>query len=96
VSIILVENDTVLLRLAKLISAHHLVESECRASAKPGKRSSIARAHVVVDPVRDAEGKLIGFAKMTRYLTERREAQIESRKRKKPCFNGKNGSHRQA
>jgi PAS domain S-box-containing protein len=32
-------------------------------------------ANVVIDPVRDALGKLIGFAKITRDLTERMEAQ---------------------
>ncbi|MBS0524076.1 MAG: PAS domain S-box protein [Proteobacteria bacterium] len=32
-------------------------------------------AHVVVDPIRDPAGKLLGFAKITRDLTERREAQ---------------------
>jgi len=32
-------------------------------------------ASVVIDPVRDASGRLIGFAKITRDLTERRETQ---------------------
>ena len=32
-------------------------------------------AHVVIDPIRDERGKLIGFAKITRDLTERRESQ---------------------
>ncbi|MFD1107539.1 hybrid sensor histidine kinase/response regulator [Sphingobium olei] len=32
-------------------------------------------AHVVLDPVRDDSGRLIGFAKITRDLTERMEAQ---------------------
>jgi PAS domain S-box-containing protein len=32
-------------------------------------------AHVVVDPVRDASGALLGFAKITRDLTERRRAE---------------------
>jgi PAS domain S-box-containing protein len=32
-------------------------------------------AHVVVDPIRDPSGKLLGFAKITRDLTERRENQ---------------------
>ena len=34
-------------------------------------------AHVVIDPVRDESGELIGFAKITRDLTERREAQLQ-------------------
>lgn len=32
-------------------------------------------AHVVIDAIRDSQGTLIGFAKITRDLTERREAQ---------------------
>ena len=34
-------------------------------------------AHVVIDPIRDDDGNLIGFAKITRDVTERRQAQIE-------------------
>ncbi|MFI5032811.1 MAG: PAS domain S-box protein [Reyranellales bacterium] len=34
-------------------------------------------AHVVIDPIRDAGGTVIGFAKITRDLTERREAQAQ-------------------
>ena len=33
-------------------------------------------ANVVVDPIRDEQGKLIGFAKITRDITERRNAQL--------------------
>jgi PAS domain S-box-containing protein len=33
-------------------------------------------AHVIIDPIRDENGILIGFAKITRDITERREAQI--------------------
>ncbi len=33
-------------------------------------------ANVVIDPVRDDDGKLVGFAKITRDLTERRQAQL--------------------
>jgi PAS domain S-box-containing protein len=32
-------------------------------------------ANVVIDPIRDGEGKLIGFVKVTRDITERRETQ---------------------
>ena len=32
-------------------------------------------AHVVIDAIRDDDGELIGFAKITRDITERREAQ---------------------
>ena len=34
-------------------------------------------ASVVIDPIRNDDGELIGFAKVTRDLTERREAQID-------------------
>jgi PAS domain S-box-containing protein len=34
-------------------------------------------ASVVIDAIRDEQGELIGFAKITRDLTERREAQLE-------------------
>ncbi len=37
-------------------------------------------AHVVIDPIRDKAGDLVGFAKITRDLTERREAEIERRR----------------
>ena len=36
-------------------------------------------ANVVIDPVRDPGGKLVGFAKVTRDLTERRAAELELR-----------------
>jgi PAS domain S-box-containing protein len=32
-------------------------------------------AHIVVDPIRDTDGNLIGFAKITRDITERKETQ---------------------
>src|SRR6185312_1689515 len=34
-------------------------------------------ASVVIDPIRDAQGRLLGFAKITRDMTERRQAQLE-------------------
>jgi PAS domain S-box-containing protein len=36
-------------------------------------------ASVVIDPIRDAEGNLVGFAKITRDIDERRKAQAELR-----------------
>src|SRR5436309_2889151 len=34
-------------------------------------------AHVVIDPIRDDHGKLVGYAKITRDITERKKAQQE-------------------
>ena len=34
-------------------------------------------AHVVIDAIRDDQGNLVGFAKVTRDITERREAQLQ-------------------
>ncbi|QQR36133.1 PAS domain S-box protein [Devosia oryziradicis] len=34
-------------------------------------------AHVVIDAIRDEHGELLGFAKVTRDITERREAQLQ-------------------
>jgi PAS domain S-box-containing protein len=42
-------------------------------------------AHVVIDPIRGADGQILGFAKITRDLTERREAQ-EALKRSEQQF----------
>ena len=42
-------------------------------------------AHVVIDPIRDAAGQLVGFAKVTRDLTERRQAE-ESLRRSQEQF----------
>ena len=40
------------------------------------KDGSFFWASVIIDPIHDDEGKLIGFAKITRDITERRNAQI--------------------
>ena len=37
-------------------------------------------AYVIIDPIRDNEGRLVGFAKVTRDLTERRAAEAELRR----------------
>jgi PAS domain S-box-containing protein len=42
--------------------------------------------HVVIDPIREASGELIGFAKITRDLTERREAQLALEKAREALF----------
>ena len=43
-------------------------------------------ANVVVDPIRSPNGQLLGFAKITRDLTERREAQIALEKSREAFF----------
>jgi PAS domain S-box-containing protein len=43
-------------------------------------------AHVVIDAVRDPDGKVIGFAKVTRDLTERHEAQMELERAREALF----------
>lgn len=37
-------------------------------------------AYVIIDPIRDSDGNLVGFAKVTRDLTERRAAEAELRR----------------
>jgi PAS domain S-box-containing protein len=37
-------------------------------------------AYVIIDPIRDSDGKLVGFAKVTRDLTERRAAEADLRR----------------
>jgi PAS domain S-box-containing protein len=41
------------------------------------KDGTVFWANVVIDPIRDESGELIGFAKITRDITERRNAQLE-------------------
>lgn len=44
------------------------------------KDGSLFWAHVIIDPIRDEHATLIGFAKVTRDITERRQAQIALQK----------------
>jgi PAS domain S-box-containing protein len=59
-------------RALKTAAAEGKFESEGWRVRKDGTRFW---AHVVIDPIRAASGELVGFAKITRDLTERREAQ---------------------
>jgi PAS domain S-box-containing protein len=43
-------------------------------------------AHVVIDPIHAPDGTLLGFAKITRDLTERREAQLELERAREALF----------
>lgn len=47
-----------------------------RESWRVRKDGSRFWAHVIIDPVRDEAGQVIGFAKITQDITERREAQL--------------------
>ncbi|RJG55419.1 PAS domain-containing sensor histidine kinase [Sphingobium terrigena] len=66
-------------RIAGLPSrALHTAETEGRFEAEGWRiRKDGTRfwANVVIDPIRDSDGQLLGFAKITRDLTERRESQ---------------------
>src|SRR5258706_3307210 len=59
-------------RALKIAAAEGKFESEGWRVRKDGTRFW---AHVVIDPIRDRSGKLVGFAKITRDFTNRREAQ---------------------
>src|SRR5581483_7821064 len=48
-------------------------EAEAWRVRKNGERF---RANVVIDAIRDADGKIVGFAKITRDITERHQAQL--------------------
>ena len=43
-------------------------------------------AYVIIDPIRGPSGKIVGFAKVTRDLTERREAQQKLEKTREALF----------
>ncbi len=43
-------------------------------------------ANVIIDPIRDPGGELVGYAKITRDLTERREAQLSLEKTREVLF----------
>ena len=43
-------------------------------------------AHVVIDPIRDDDGDIIGYAKITRDITERRDAQEKLEKTREILF----------
>ena len=53
-------------------ATHGRFEADGRRVRKDG---SIFWANVIIDPIKDEKGKLIGFSKITRDITERQEAQ---------------------
>jgi PAS domain S-box-containing protein len=58
-------------------------ETEGWRMRKDGKRFW---AHVVIDPIRGPSGVLLGFAKVTRDLTERRQAQLNLEEAREALF----------
>ena len=50
------------------------------------KDGSVFTAHVVIDPIRDDKGTLIGFAKVTRDVSERKAQQAELEKAREALF----------
>ena len=59
--------------------ALHVAVQEGRFEAdawRVRKDGSLFWANVIIDPIRDEHGHLVGFAKITRDITERREAQL--------------------
>jgi len=58
-------------------------ESEGWRTRKDGSRFW---AHVIIDPIKNENGELIGFAKVTRDVTERREASAALEKAKEALF----------
>jgi PAS domain S-box-containing protein len=50
------------------------------------KDGSTFWAHVVIDPIRDDDGAVIGFAKVTRDVTERKEAQRQLEEAREALF----------
>ena len=50
------------------------------------KDGTVFWAHVVIDPIRDYSGEVIGFAKITRDITERKEAQRQLEEAREALF----------
>ena len=53
-------------------------------------------AHVVIDPIRDDEGRHIGFAKITRDVTEQRTGAARSWRRRAPLCSSRRSCRRSA
>ncbi len=58
-------------------------ESEGQRVRKDG---SLFWAHVLIDPIRDEDGEVLGFAKVTRDITERKEAQRQLEQAREALF----------
>ena len=58
-------------------NAHGKYEAEGWRVRKDG---TVFWASVLIDPIRDPQGRLLGYAKITRDITERRDAQLELQK----------------
>lgn len=69
--------------------ALHLAATQGRFEAegwRTRKDGSRFWAHVVIDPIRSEQGELIGFAKITRDITERREAAEQLEKTREALY----------
>jgi len=69
--------------------ALHIAREEGRFTAegwRVRKDGSRFWAMVVIDPIRDDDGAIIGFAKVTRDMTDKREAQLELERSQEALF----------
>jgi PAS domain S-box-containing protein len=57
-----------------------------REALRVRKDGSVFTAHVVVDPIRDGKGEVVGFAKVTRDITERIKAQQDLEQAREALF----------
>ncbi|MBN9544925.1 MAG: PAS domain S-box protein [Alphaproteobacteria bacterium] len=57
-----------------------------REALRVRKDGSVFNAHVIIDPIRDAKGEVVGFAKVTRDITERMKAQRDLEQAREALF----------
>ena len=57
-----------------------------REALRVRKDGSVFNAHVIIDPIRDAKGEVVGFAKVTRDVTERIKAQHDLEQAREALF----------
>jgi PAS domain S-box-containing protein len=57
-----------------------------REALRVRKDGSIFNAHVIIDPIRDAKGEVVGFAKVTRDITERIKSQHDLEQAREALF----------
>ncbi len=57
-----------------------------REGLRVRKDGSVFHAHVIIDPIRDAKGEVVGFAKVTRDITERIKTQHDLEQAREALF----------